>query len=171
MLDGHSMKYVVAKRHCSGFTMIEVLVAIFVLAIGLLGLAGLQANSLKNNTSAYTRTQAQLLAYDMLDRMRSNLPGVSTGNYDDLLGATPTDPNCAGTGCSVAQLAEHDAYEWSNLLAQTLPSGQGEVSGNGLGSIFTITVMWDDERSGATGTNCSDDHTVDLTCFTLSSTL
>ena len=165
------MKYVLAKRNCNGFTMIEVLVAIFVLAIGLLGLAGLQANSLKNNTSAYTRTQAQLLAYDMLDRMRSNLQGVTNGNYDDLLATTPTDPNCAGTGCSVAQLAQHDAYSWSAQLAQTLPSGVGQVSGNGKGSIFTITVMWDDERTGATGTNCSDDHAVDLTCFTLSSTL
>ena len=159
------------NRKCHGFTMIEVLVAIFVLAIGLLGLAGLQAASLKNNTSAYTRSQAQLLAYDMLDRMRSNLQGVANGNYDDLLGAVPVDPNCIATGCSVAQLANHDAFEWSTLLAQTLPSGTGLVTGNGAGSIFTITVMWDDDRSGAIGTACSDDHTVDLTCFTLSSTL
>jgi len=165
------MKHTAHKVSCHGFTMIEVLIAIFVLAIGLLGLAGLQANSLKNNTSAYTRTQAQLLAYDMLDRMRSNLTGVANGHYDDLLGTTPTDPNCISTGCSVAQLAQFDAFEWSALLDQTLPSGVGEVSGSGVGSIFTITVRWDDERTGATGLNCSDDHTVDLTCFTLSSTL
>jgi type IV pilus assembly protein PilV len=68
-------------------------------------------------------------------------------------------------------LAQHDAYEWTTFLAQTLPSGTGLVAGSGAGSIFTITVMWDDERTGATGTGCSDDHTVDLTCFTLSSTL
>jgi type IV pilus assembly protein PilV len=159
------------KHNCRGFTMIEVLVAIFVLAIGLLGLAGLQAASLKNNTSAYTRSQAQLLAYDMLDRMRSNMQGVTNGAYDDLLAAAPVDPNCISAGCSVAQLANHDAFEWSNLLSQTLPSGTGEVTGNGSGSIFTITVMWDDERTGANGTDCSDDHSVDLTCFTLSSTL
>ena len=151
--------------------MLEVLVAIFVLAIGLLGLAGLQASSLKNNTSAYARSQAQLLAYDMLDRMRSNAQGVANGNYDDLLGTTPTDPNCITTGCSVADLAKHDAFEWSNLLSQTLPTGSGLVSGSGSGSIFTITVMWDDDRTGATGTACSDNHLVDLTCFTLSSTM
>jgi type IV pilus assembly protein PilV len=164
------MKHTSKNVNCYGFTMIEVLVAIFVLAIGLLGLAGLQASSLKNNTSAYTRSQAQLLAYDMLDRMRSNKEGVKYGNYDDLLSTTPTDPNCVDSGCSVAELAQHDAFEWTTFLAQTLPSGTGSVSGNGVGSIFTITVMWDDERTGATGTNCSDDHTVDLTCFTLSST-
>lgn len=160
------------KTKCTGFTMLEVLVAIFVLAIGLLGLAGLQGNSLKNNTSAYTRSQAQLLAYDMLDRMRANSQGVSDGNYNDLFdlfGVVPTDPNCISSGCSVMELAQNDAFEWSGLLSQTLPSGAGRVIGNGAGSIFTITVMWDDARSGATGTSCSDNTAVDLTCFTLSS--
>jgi len=163
--------FISQRVDCHGFTMIEVLVAIFVLAIGLLGLAGLQANSLKNNTSAYTRSQAQLLAYDMLDRMRANMQGVANGNYDDLLSTTPTDPNCIGSGCSVAALAQHDAYEWTAILSQTLPSGTGLVSGSGAGSIFTITVMWDDERTGATGKGCTEDYTIDLTCFTLSSTL
>ena len=85
-----------------GFTLIEVLIAIVVLAIGLLGLAGLQASSLKNNTSAYTRSQAQLLAYDMLDRLRANREGVINGSYDDLLSSTPSDPNCITSGCSVS---------------------------------------------------------------------
>jgi len=147
------------KQDCTGFTMVEVLVAIVVLAVGLLGLAGLQATSLKNNRSSYSRTQAQLLAYDMLDRMRSNRSGVANGNYDNLLGTTPNDPNCISSGCTIAQLAEFDAFEWSALLLQTLPSGTGSVKGSGKGSIFTITVMWDDNNA------------TDLTCFTLSSTL
>jgi type IV pilus assembly protein PilV len=154
-----------------GFTMVEILVTIFVMAIGLLGLAGLQAGSLKSNTSAYTRSQAQLLAYDMLDRLRANREGVANGVYDDLMATTPSDPNCILSGCSVAQMAQHDAYEWSTRLAQLLPSGTGTVTGTGTGSVFTITVMWDDERTGATGTNCGDDPSVDLTCFTLSSAL
>ena len=155
----------------SGFTMLEVLVAIVVLSFGLLGLAGLQADGLRNNTSAYLRTQANLLAYDMLDRMRANLQGVENGNYDDLLGTTPSDPACISSGCSIAQMADHDAYEWSQKLSEILPEGQGRVIGSGIGSIFTITVMWDDRRTGATGTGCSGDPQVDLTCFTLSSIL
>ncbi len=153
--------------------MLEVLVAIVVLAFGLLGLAGLQADGLRNNTSAYLRSQATLMAYDMMDRMRSNIQGVESGDYDNLLGTTPTDPACISTttGCTVAQIAQHDAYEWSQQLSQILPSGQGRVIGNGAGSAFTITVMWDDRRTGATGTNCSGDPAVDLTCFTLSSVI
>lgn len=155
----------------SGFTMLEVLVAIVVLSFGLLGLAGLQADGLRNNTSAYLRTQANLMAYDMLDRMRANLQGVENGNYDDLMGSAPTDPACISSGCSISQMAQHDAYEWSQRLSEILPDGQGRVIGSGIGSVFTITVMWDDRRTGATGTGCSGDPQVDLTCFTLSSIL
>ena len=153
----------------SGFTMVEVLVAIVILSFGLLGLAGLQADGLRNNTSAYMRSQATLVAYDMLDRMRANMQGVKNGNYDNLLDTPPSDPDCVTTGCSVLQMAKNDAYEWSEKLAELLPSGQGKVTGNGLGSIFTITIMWDDLRTGATGTDCSGNPKVDLTCFTLSS--
>lgn len=152
-----------------GFTMLEVLVSIVVLAFGLLGLAGLQADGLRNNTSAYMRSQATLMAYDMLDRMRANSIGVKSGDYDNLLDTTPSDPGCIENGCSIAQIAQHDAYEWSQHLAKFLPSGQGRVTGTGSGSVFTITVMWDDRRTGATGTDCSGNPKVDLTCFSLSS--
>lgn len=157
------------KQH--GFTLVEILVAIIVLAFGLLGLAGLQLNSLKNNNSAYLRTQATLLAYDMLDRMRANQPGVANGDYDQLLETVPTDPGCIETGCSVSDIAETDAWEWTQIIGEVMPSGKGRVVGNGEGSIFTITVMWDDNHTGANGMGCSGDTKVDLTCFTLSSTL
>ena len=167
------MKNFQLKYQQNGFTMLEVLVAIVVLAFGLLGLAGLQADGLRNNTSAYLRSQATLMAYDMLDRMRANTQGVESGDYDNLLDATPTDPDCISTdaGCAVAQIAQSDAYEWSQQLSTLLPSGQGRVIGNGSGSIFSITVMWDDRRTGVTGTDCSGDPSVDLTCFTLSSVI
>ena len=60
------------KTH-SGFTLIEVLISMLILAVGLLGLAGLQATGLRNNLSAYNRSQATQLAYDMADRMRANV--------------------------------------------------------------------------------------------------
>ena len=62
----------------TGFTLIEVLIAMLVLAVGLLGLAALQASSLRNAQSAYNRSLATELAYDLADRMRANIPGIVT---------------------------------------------------------------------------------------------
>jgi type IV pilus assembly protein PilV len=156
------------KKHQQGFTLLEILIAMVVLSIGLLGLAGLQASSLKNNTSAYQRSQANILANEMLDRIRANRTGLVEGKYDDLMSGSTSDPGCISTGCTVAEMTQYDAYIWKTQLADTLPSGQGTVVGSGEDSVFTITVMWDDERSGVTGTDCSGNTSVDLTCFVLS---
>ena len=88
----------------AGFSLIEILVAIVVISLGLLGLAGLQAASLRNNQVAYFRSIASQQAYDMMDRMRVNLAGVRAGNYNDLQGALGTiwsaNPNLVATGGS-----------------------------------------------------------------------
>src|SRR5664280_455779 len=76
----------------SGFTLLEVLIAMLVLAVGLLGLAGLQATSLRNNQSAYNRSQATQLAYDLADRMRNN--ASVSANYLTTFMA-PTAATCA----------------------------------------------------------------------------
>ena len=145
----------------AGFTMIEVLVAMVILAIGLLGVATMQATGLRNNHSAYLRTQASLLGYDMTDRMRANNTGVEAGAYNSISGI-PSDPGCITTGCTPAQMAQYDAFAWNTQLAAMLPSGQGTVAV--VASIATITVMWDDDRSGATGTGCSGGSS-DLKCL------
>ena len=167
------------KTDCSGagFTLIEVLVAVVVLSIGLLGLAGLQAFSVRSVGSAYQYTQAIYLANNMADRMRANNNGVSsTGadiGYDNLLlSAPPGGSNCFGTGCaSPGAVAAADALEWYNEIAAQLPSGVGMVQVNddgirtGPNDPFRITVMWDDQRTGATGLNCSRNPNIDLTCY------
>ena len=100
-----------------GFTLIEVLVAMLVLAVGLLGLAGLQATSLRNNQSAYNRSQATQLAYDIADRMRANISGKAT--YTAMLPSAATAKStCLSTpGCSIADMATNDLYEWNCALA------------------------------------------------------
>jgi type IV pilus assembly protein PilV len=152
-----------------GFTLIEVLVAMIVLAIGLLGLAGLQASSLRNDQAAFMRTQATILAYDIADRMRANQGAVIAGDYsyDPANDPAPVaTPNCnAPAGCSVSQMAANDLTEWLNALNTYLPQSTGTVcvdstpvaSGcgaapaiacDGVGSQFAITVTWT-EQSGA----------------------
>ncbi|MFQ5469240.1 MAG: type IV pilus modification protein PilV [Gammaproteobacteria bacterium] len=149
-----------------GFTIIEILVTIVILSIGLLGIAGLQLTGLRANHSAYSRTQVSLLASDMAERLSANLQGVAAGNYDSIT-IKPADPQCISTaaGCTSAQMAQYDAFEWLTSLGSVLPSGIGTVSGAGAGSTFTITVMWDDTRSGATGTGCDANNPADLKCF------
>lgn len=172
------------SAHCSkmnftkGFSLVEVLVAIVVLSIGLLGLAGLQTTSLKANNSAYQRTQASIMANEILDRMRANRVGVQAGFYDNPYATTPADPGCGtSSSCTVENMAKYDVWYWETSLNNALPQGQGNITGNGSGSVFTITVMWDDERRGTKlngdplGTNCSGDPTVDLTCFVMSTRL
>lgn len=149
----------------SGFTMIEVLVTLIILSLGLLGLAGMQATGLKSNHQAYMRSQATLLAYDMGDRLRANMAGVEAGAYNDIEGIPENAANCEAGACSPAQMAAFDAFQWNSALADVLPSGQGIV--DRAGNIFTISVMWDNDRSGVSGTGCDPDDTDDLDCFQL----
>jgi type IV pilus assembly protein PilV len=137
----------------SGFTLLEILVAIVVLSIGLLGLAALQVVSLNNNQVAYYRSIASQQAYDMADRMRANLDGIGAGNYSDLTAVLPVDPACILAGCTSAQMATTDHFQWLTNNARLLPGGTGTVrcvSGPAgcvtivanSNRVFDITVSW-----------------------------
>lgn len=135
------------KKHHAyqyGFGLIEVLISVVVLAVGLLGIAGLQLTMIRDNHAAYMRSIAIAQTSNMMDRMRANYEGVKAGYYNNISG-TPGDPNCSP--CSSSQLAQLDAHEWNTQNAQLLPSGQGTVLGGG--SQFTISVCWDASRSGS----------------------
>jgi type IV pilus assembly protein PilV len=134
------------QRLQRGITMIEVLVTIVVLAIGLLGLAGLQLNSLRFTYSAYQNSQATIMTNDILDRMRANPTAAVTGAYNIAIGSTPSASSCTGAGvnCSSANMAAADLFEWKQALAAVLPSGDGSVAQNG--ELYIITVQWDDSR-------------------------
>ena len=118
-----------------GFSMVEVLVTVVVLAIGLLGLAGLQAYGLQNNHGAYVRSQAALLSYDVVDSMRANRNAALQGNYDVDFGAAP------GGGDQAAL----DVDQWVNDLARALPGGEGEIRVNANG-VATVSVRWNEDR-------------------------
>lgn len=142
-----------------GLSLIEVLIAVAVLAIGLLGLSFLQAMGLRNNTSAEHRTQAIYLAYDILDRIRAN----QTANYAIALNATPANAtNCsaANANCAPQTMADYDLSQWKCTLGKYnqqavclgyglqgfLPEGNGKVERNG--TIYTVTIQWLDDQSG-----------------------
>src|SRR3569832_663794 len=96
-----------------GFTKLEVLISVVELSIGLLGIAGLQATGQRNNHSAYQRSQATALAYDMIDRMRANQAGVTSGAYNAINTTTNTytKPKNNTTKNNTTQKTQNDMYE------------------------------------------------------------
>lgn len=105
--------------HARGFTLIEVLISMVILAIGLLGLAAMQAVSLRDNLDSYNYQQATLLAYEMQDRIRGN------SEVDDWLSVTPSYSETACTKsapCTAQQMAQNDFGYWEKSVKETLPN-------------------------------------------------
>lgn len=134
-------------RKQRGFTMVESLVALVVLSVGLLGIAGLYVTSLRTGRTAMIRTQAVNLVSDMGDRIRAN--GRARGAYATAAyGAGPAARNCVVTAnCSAAQLAEDDLAGWITSVNATMPSPVATVvytaaAGAGLPDQFQISLAW-----------------------------
>jgi len=135
----------------SGFTLLEVMVAVFVLSVGLLGLAHLQITALKTNQSADLRTQASLYASDILNRMRANRVASQNGLY--VIATTDGIPNAGGN------VSNQDLHEWRTSLSNALPGGTGGINCpafNNLNEfICTITIEWRDIHLGDNANNIS----------------
>ena len=99
-----------------GFTLIEVMVAVFVLAVGILGMAGMQAVSVRESQNSIFRSQADILAGDMADRLRANRTDAAdplSTNYETD-GTFVVPPNCMGTTayCDETGIAGYDIFQW-----------------------------------------------------------
>ena len=137
----------------NGFTLFEVLIAIVILAVGLLGVASLQTNGVRSNHSAYLRSQATVLAYEIIDKMRANrdrdkdkLDGLSS-YITDFDNTISSPPDCRSSSCGEADMIASDLAEWKSSL-QTLPSGSGAVAIDVDEDVVIaeISVRWDDTR-------------------------
>ena len=119
-----------------------------VLSIGLLGLSGMQTTSLRNNHSAFLRSQATVVTNDILDRIRANRDSATAGDYDIVYAATAPAPGCSGgSGCSVVDVANRNLAEWRSYVAR-LPEGEGEISVTAAG-VVEVKVRWADTRDSA----------------------
>lgn len=161
-----------------GYTLLEVLVAFFLLSVGMLGLAILQGVGLQGNNKSYLRSIAMVQAYDITDRMRANYPGVLMGSYDSLPVATTVDTSCLSTGCTPAQMAAIDGKQWTDEIALRLPSGTGVVTRLPAASttaapIFQVDIGWQETKTSLQqGANAEQTIGCDtlapgLTCFRL----
>ncbi|NNF51701.1 MAG: type IV pilus modification protein PilV [Gammaproteobacteria bacterium] len=132
-----------------GTTLIETMVALLVLSIGLLGIAAMQMSGLFNNRSGYERSQAVMLAEEILERIRVNPTGAADGDYNTAVGTAETAPagDCLGAAanCTPAELADEDVGLWKQRLNATLAGGDGAVQVTVVGSVARsaqITVQW-----------------------------
>jgi type IV pilus assembly protein PilV len=137
-----------------GFTLLEVLIALLVLSFGLLGLAALQAYSVKANQSANFRSQATALANMMLDNIRANrvnLGAYYADDYDDVA-CTSTPPT--------SPPADYELGEWQREIRCQLPNGRGAVAPISANEV-AVCIRWSDERwesaSGTTAGQCTVD--------------
>lgn len=142
------------SSHQRGATLIEVLVAMLILSVGLLGLAGMQMTALQSNQSAYYRSQATVLAYDVIDRMRANRADALNGVYDIALKNETCDSALEASGT----LAQRDVAEWLNSLScQLSADARGSVVRDG--RLFTVSIEWNDNRGRIGDANETDRET------------
>jgi type IV pilus assembly protein PilV len=127
----------IEPRINSGVSLIEVLVTVVILGVGLLGLANMHLQGLKNNQSAYFRSQATILAYTVLDAMRANTTAAINGNFD-------TNFDDVSTTGEENTSAESDLSNWKSTLRATLPSGKGYIHCTKDTAICKVSVQWDD---------------------------
>ena len=160
-----------------GFTLLEVLIALLVLSIGLLGLAALQTTGMRSNQMASMRTLVAQFAYDITDRMRVNQAGVDDDYYvialaegpDDTSAFTDKDSNTS------ANVAYTDLVEWRDNLSR-LPNGTGVIAQCAPATCpvvdgrttHVVTVYWNESRDPAVNSyNCPPQSAADYRCFRL----
>jgi len=137
-------------RHNRGFTLLEVMVALLVMSIGLLGIAKMMVLSARANDSAYMRSQATALAYTILDAMRANRPSAIAQGYDTAVVVPAAQACTVAAPCTSGQTAQNDTFLWNQSLATELPGGFGNVAtpdtATGANNVTaTVTVTWVDK--------------------------
>ncbi len=139
----------IATQH--GFSMLEILITLVIVATALFGTAGLQVYAMRMNQGGQFRTQAVFLASDIAERMEANKAAAVAGSYELALtnttGAAAVD--CSTIACNEAALAAWDLAEWGNVIAGLLPQASWQVTRTATGnpSTYEIVINWTDRRT------------------------
>lgn len=150
-------------RRQSGFSLIELLVAVLIMGFGVLGVAALQVLSLQQNRGALLRAEANQLANDLIDRIRVN----TLVTYSSAIDAGPAaTTDCMINACSTIEMRDYDIAQWKCSITSiddagdpyaacagftppiegSLPNGQGSVAL--VGGVYEVTVEWDEDNDG-----------------------
>ncbi len=131
-----------SSRRIDGFTLIEVLVALVIMSVGMLGIAGLYVHSMQAGRTSILHHNAVTLAGDIADRIRANPTAAAAYT------AVGADNNCVlgGIDCTPAEMAANDIFTWDQQAVDTLPTGTVTiVFDNGVAPPeYEITVAWEE---------------------------
>ncbi len=136
----------------NGFSLVEMLVALLVISIGMLGLAALYVETLRLNRTAIYRTRAVTLASDMAERIRANA-GSTAGYAGAGANSGCNDGAAAAVECTAAQMAVQDVFDWQQTAQTVLPGGTATIgvvaAGNGTANVYTLTITWTEISRGS----------------------
>ena len=128
-------------RNSRGFSLVEVLIALIIMSVGMLGIAGLYVQSLQAGRTSMLRHHAVTLAGDIADRIRANpMAGAA------YTAAAGQDNNCVaqGANCDASQMAAHDIFLWQAQKPSVLcPAAIKALDDQGLGFPFTVDIRSD----------------------------
>ncbi len=158
-------------RTNAGFTLIEALIALLIIMIGLLGVAGMQALAIRNSAQAHIRTLAGLDARSLAAVMRANraywtdsgaASNVSISNSGGTISITPSSlaggTNCSAANCTPVQGAGYAVNQWAQLLKQ-LPSGSARITRIAIAgtsaSAYAVMINWSERRMQSQGTSAA----------------
>jgi type IV pilus assembly protein PilV len=146
-------RHATAPRRQSGFTLLEILVSLLLIAIGVLGTAGLQALSLKINQGGQLRSQAVVLGLDFIERVEANNIAAVAGKYAPATYPTASTKDCAAVSCTTDELATYDLVEFKVRLNQYLPGATITTTMTGTGPyVYTVVIQWVERISKGKGT-------------------
>ncbi len=166
---GHKRKYCSGMNYKQqGFTLMEVMIAAFVLAVGMLGSTAMMLRGVELTREIKFESVAAQVAMNMAERMRSNIQEVENGSYDNLAADGASPVNCTNL-CTPANVALYHAYIWGKELDDLFPFRNASAKVTALNpavkdSVFSITVNWDTLQGTA---NTSDVATVNTTSYTM----
>ncbi len=133
------------RQRQTGFSLVEVLIALVIMSVGMLGIAGLYVQSMQAGRTSMFRHHAVTLAGDVADRIRANPTAVIA--YIDPVGA---NNNCVlgGVNCTPAQMAANDIFLWRNQAQDTLPAGDVTIvftpAAGAVPPTYQITISWNE---------------------------
>ncbi len=126
------------RVRAAGFSLLEVLMALIVTSIGILGLASMQLLALKQNYNAQVRAEVVQISHAIIESMRANRAAALAGEYD--IGYADPSP-AAGVS-----MAARDLVYWRQRIGAALPAGEGAIDVDAVAGTATISLRWDDAR-------------------------